>query len=577
MIHENSPKNLNSHSNTDPRSWLFRFRFIFFFIFTILVACYGLSAIPWRSYNIGVSLYSTDVRRIILLITTGFALYLWKSKALQSLLAILTDYRLPWVVLALFFIAAQVSVVIQTYAFRFPMFDTGIYHQPIWHAAQGHGFIASISGAGNYLLDHLAWSFVLFMPIMKWTGGAPWTLPVLQVTLIFTGFAAWVWFAKKLIDAPNGTDKAFPLLPLAVASFCCFFGSVWENIWWGFHDTAICFAAWSWFMALLLQPVRSKSNKHFLLLVVLLVVGACAKESALIEGCGLAIVAFFVAKKEGESRVRRLLWLSLALVFVLVLYWFEIQPKPSDKNYFDRYYSYLGHGIHEVVLTLLTDPLRPIRVLGWKSFASFGFDLLWPWLGLPIYLFSQRCAMRTYGGLCLIGFLPGLGLLMLSTNPHLRGTEFHYVLSIWPVLALMTIATLARLQKFWLLGLWVFVSCWCQSKDVPENTRLSLRDIAQYGRDELVVRDIPIDAKISAVERSGAWLAKFPNVTRWPDLSIFNNICPDYLFIHAADKDASSQNPQCFAKALQLTKLRNKTWTRYQLIYDEEKMKAGIR
>lgn len=507
------------------------------------------------------SLHPTDLRRGLLLV---FCLMVFQSaRHGKNLLAspFLTNPRRPWQLLGLFYFAALLSVIAQIYAYRVPMYDTGIFHQSIWHASQGNGFYTSISGSGDHMQDHFSWSFALLVPFMKLTGGALWVLPFAHVTLIFGGFSVWVWFAKSLDSDGKNQEN---LLPLGIALLACFSDSVWQNIWWGFHETSFCFLAWSWFIALQWRPASpARQTKRHLDLVALLFIGAFSKETALVEATGLALVSGLFSFKRRESVGKITSWLLIAVLFIVILYLFEIQPKPADKNYFERYYSYLGRNVHDAVFALISDPFRPIRVLGWSSFTHFGIELLWPWLGLPFYWMYQKKNLRTLNWLWFVAFIPGIGLLMLSTDRSLRGSEYHYVLSIWPVVAIASIAAIKSLQKQWILPVLVMLACWNQSKDVMENTRLSLGDIARYGVGAPPTDGIPENAKISASERAGPWLSHFHFVTRWPELSFFSGQCPDYVFIHSEYNAAPSENPHCFQTILD-TK-RNGPWTRYHL------------
>jgi uncharacterized membrane protein len=113
-----------------------------------------------------------------------------------------------------FVLSAGISVL-QCLSLRTPLYDVGLFHQVIWGLAHGYGFSSSISGAGNFLLDHFSPSLVLLVPAFWLSASSALTLLVIQPLLVFGGVAAWIWLAETLeinVLAASVTVLALPLI-----------------------------------------------------------------------------------------------------------------------------------------------------------------------------------------------------------------------------------------------------------------------------------------------------------------------------------------------------------------------------
>lgn len=507
---------------------------------------------PWRAMNFSQAVSPVDLRRTVVCM---IAIWLCYRVYVQK-------KSIPWSTTELTIIGktlfhgtcllAAVSVVLHTYAFRFALFDVGIFHQIIASFVRDGSFFTSISGSGGHFNDHFSPSLALLAPAFWLTGSAPWILPLCHVALMWLGGLAWLKMAKSVDDASGH-------LVLAVSLFFCTFDSLWLNVWWGFHETAISFAAWSWFFAI--RSTSPYSTKRNIYLTLILVVGACAKETSLVEATCLCLVSCFFDFRDRHRKTAGW-WLLIAVVLVAALLKFESLPKPGDKNYFIRYYGYLGFNTKDAVFNLLKNPLKPFQVIGETEILKFIWTLLFPWLGLPIVVLFYHNFRASRLWLWFIAFLPSMGLLALATYPDLRGAKFHYVIAIWPIMAFVTINAFKTPRVRKLIWLWVFINAFYQGKDVWENSRLALSDMVTYGFDDQVFRGIPLDAKISADQRAGTWIANLPFVTRWDDLSFYQDRCPDIVLIH---DEHPIETHRCLEPSRVVKTERFKPWTRFTI------------
>ena len=117
--------------------------------------------------------------------------------------------------------------LLQTRALQTRLFDVGIFHQILWSLIHGLGFHSSISGAGNFLLDHLSPSLALLAPFFWLSGESPYFLSQVHVLLLFGGAAAWLYYAEKLPGVPRHFR---PHLAAATVVFIISFDSLWGNI-----------------------------------------------------------------------------------------------------------------------------------------------------------------------------------------------------------------------------------------------------------------------------------------------------------------------------------------------------------
>lgn len=499
--------------------------------------------------------YGVDTRRVAtgLLVVGNFVPWLRQRSLLitgcRGILQRLLDSGPRRVVLAIGFAIACLSALSQTFAFRFPLYDVGLYHQVIWGVAHGHGFVSTISGAGNYLGDHFSLSYILLAPFFWLSGSAPYTLPIMHCVLTFLGIGAWLFLAERL---PGVAPVTRGRLARATLLFAIGFDSLWGNLFWGFHDTAIGFAALSWALALYFvydQGAVKCSKAVFAGILGLFAVAAFAKETFLLDGC-LAMVVMAAAHRRDRSRWRMLTYGSLSILFLSFFILFELMPHPADKNYFARYYSYLGNTLPAFVMTLLLRPWVVFQTIGAGELLRFFLTVFAPFLLLPLgWVVWSRDAWRSRRllrspGWWLLVIGPGFLSLAVSLHGDLRGNHFHYVIALWPVLATLTILALGqwderpvgwgryRLSTLWFLLAWLMLG-----RDPLMNIHKSLGGISLNASSHRFFSNIPAQDSLSADEMAGPWAANRLAVTRWPELAIFNGQCPQWIALRRESQE----------------------------------------
>lgn len=431
---------------------------------------------------------------------------------------------------------ACVIGVLKTLALRVPLYDVGLFHQILWSLAHGHGFVSTISGAGNFLLDHLSPSLALLVPAYWLSASSPLTLAVVLPLLLYAGIAAWVRLAEKLAAAAGGKSKKW--LPAATVLFGLTFESLWGNLNWGFHENAIAFAALSWAFALI--SAGEASRRHKLVALALFTIAAASKEILLVD-VALALFAWAVIER------RRDRWIALgailfALAFLASFVWFEKLPHPADKNYFDRYYAYLGQGLGDFFKTLLLSPWAIVQNVGAGELGRYFVAVFLPWLFLPLWM-AWRAISRKRGreAIWLIAILPSLASAALSTYPPLRGSSFHYVLELWPVLAVVTLLALSRMpaaaSRRWAIA-WAGLALLAWDHD-PVG---ALREYGRGARDMAPVRqalaEIPLQDGVLADELAGPWIAGRLQAARWPAVEALSGApgggkCPRWVVLRS--------------------------------------------
>jgi uncharacterized membrane protein len=467
----------------------------------------------------------------------------------QKFFQMLQKEKFRWAAILIVAIASIFLAVLQTRALRFPLYDVGIFHQVLWSISQGLGFHSTISGAGDFLTDHYSPSLALLTPFFLGVDGSPYFLPVVHVLLLFGGASAWVYLASRMA----GVSESFgSKLAAACVLFALSFESIWGNIHWGFHENGIAFFSVSWAFALIgtlwrASDSRSRNIRKGLI-VVLLLVAAGSKEILLLN-VGMILICWTIYERKGNIK-----WNIAFSVIALLLFWqfvrFETMPHPADKNYFDRYYSYLGHGLSDFAKNLFLHPGLVVGTIGAKELIRYIATVFVPWLFLPLILLvwahkkrktippELRSLARTPWIICI---LPSFASAALATYPPLRGGHFHYVLELWPVLAFLTLVGLAMFRSEKLIWVWVFLGLLRMDFDPIGEIRGNWKESQKLTAIRNKLSEIPKSTILVADELAGPWVAGRQWITRWPDLSLLPKNCPDLILIRNAAKGSFAE------------------------------------
>ena len=471
----------------------------------------------------------------------------WSRKALDRL----HEPRIRWATLALGTLWAIGLGVSQTLALRSRLYDVGIFHQILWAISTGHGFLSTVSRAGNFLMDHLSPSLALLAPVYWLSGASPLTLAVLQPLLIFGGAAAWIYLAER---APGAKPARREELAAATTLFALSFDSLWGNLGWGFHESSLAFFTLSWAFALLFlhldwisadhAPDESEGRLRKVAVVLLFLVAAGTKEILLVDvAVAFGVWGLLELLTAQESRLNEGSLLAgglfgLAAGLLLVFLAFEGISHPADKNYFARYYAYLGHDLTGFLSTLVSSPGLVWRTIGPAELGRYSRNVFLPWVFLPFAWGSGP------DRLWILALTPSFLAAALANYAPLRGTDFHYVLELWPLLGCLTVLALAGLKSPRWMWLWAGLSLLAFDKDpfrdLIGNTREALRltEVREH------LRETPADLTIVADEQAGPWLSGREHVTRWPDMDFLNGACPKLLVARVNADEQTVAQPQ---------------------------------
>jgi uncharacterized membrane protein len=529
-------------------------------VIAALLAIWLAGGIPWNGRVL--LHHGADPRRAAILL--GIALSLFPVLRIRSWAlagarwvweGLASSRRARWFVLGCACIWAAALGVLQAYALRYPLYDVGIFQQILWNLAHGHGFGSTLSGTGNFLLDHFSPSLVLLTPFYWVTASWPAILPLLQALLIFGGVAAWLWLAESLPDLELQGRLAAGVLVFALG-----FDSLWGNLRWGFHETSIAFAALSWAFALLFGAQPRLRNG--VLIFLLFVVSAGSKEILLLD----TAAAFGIWAWRDRDRPLASTWLLLCGFAVAgVFVSFERASAPLKKNYFERYYAYLGGDIGAFAHTLFLEPGRVLDAIGAKEILLYLKNVFLPFLALPLAWISWDRSRALW----LVAIIPSFASAFLSTVGWLRIPSYHYVLELWPVLACLTILALARLKsRGWIIA-WALLSLILLDQDPWNQMREYARDAFRASELRARIASVPGDVSVSADELAGPWIANRESVSRWPDLSLFPNGCPDWVILKGdeavAAVQASSPIAPCLRGAAPQIEWSEGDWIAYRL------------
>jgi hypothetical protein len=227
----------------------------------------------------------------------------------------------------------------------------------------------------------------------------------------------------------------------------------------------------------------------------------------------------------------------LAIGLFSIFIYFEKIVHPADKNYFNRYYSYLGNNLNEFFITLMRSPEIIVKTIGWSELLKYFWVVFSPWLFMPLFFrFGKRSHYSTKPWLWIVVILPSLASAALATYSPLRRPDFHYVLELWPVLACLTLLFLAKQRSTSLIWAWAFIGLLRMDYDPVGELRSYLKEQSKISTIRQKIQSIPSTQVVVADELAGPWIAGRQWVTRWPDTGILPSQCPHLVLVQHAER-----------------------------------------
>ncbi len=469
--------------------------------------------------------HGADLRRALILSIAAASV--WREFRAQSrVIALLRGFakileaskRARWSLWVFGLALSLVVAALQTSALRYALYDVGIFHQILWSFIHDFGFRSTISGAGDFFRDHLSPSLALLSPIFWASDSSPYCLGFSMVALISIGTAAWLRLAERICESGSN-------VPAAAALFIVSFDSLWANERWGFHENALYFAAMSWAVSWFIAP--PKWTKFQFPLVICLLVAAGSKEILLLNVAVFSLIWAFRLKGN-----RKWIASGLAILFSVflggVFIFFEKLPHAEGKNYFLRYYSYLGSDLGSFASVLFLHPWKIVEAVGAESLFRYFMTVFAPWLFLPLLFFFKNPSRY----LLLAVLLPSFMSAALSTYSPLRDSNFHYVLELWPVLACLTILALNDLRIPKLAWIWACLALLALDQDPVAEIREYGAGTALEAEARAKISEISFTLSVAADELAGPWISSRAFVTRYPDLHLMPSGCPDVFLLH---------------------------------------------
>jgi uncharacterized membrane protein len=323
--------------------------------------------------------------------------------------------------------AAYAALFVFAAVMRFVVYETaapdlGHMVQAIWTTLHGH-FLETTTVAGRQtsrLGIHVDPFLVLLVPFY-WVWSSPLLLPVLQAVAVSSGALPVFWLARKhLGSARAGAHFAFAYLLYPATQFNAFTATS------SFHSVAIAvplilFAIWFldekrlaafWVVALLAFTTKEE---------IPLAVGCLGIWYAVRKGRRLAGGAIFTAG------------LSVTLFdFLYVIPHFA----PTGANPFAGRYAAVGGTPRGIVHKLFSDPLAFVHAAATGHKALYLILLLAPFLGL--WLLEP---------LLLLGAIPDLAIILLSTKTNETSIPYHWTGGIVPFVVAASIFGAARFKR----------------------------------------------------------------------------------------------------------------------------------
>ena len=288
-------------------------------------------------------------------------------------------------------------------AFETHGYDLGIFTNAIWNLTHGNGYVSSVKGGINLLVDHQSPVFWLVAPIF-WLIPRPETLLVVQAFGLAAGGPALYYLTRERFGVRHWAPAALPwlywtYLPLRNASA------------FDFHPEVFMLPLFLWTFAAFV----SRRGWARALGVVALICVFGTKESAGVVAAGIGVAWTLAA----QGRPWRTRWLGIALAAAgtaLFLYDVKVVPRMFGGDYaYMGLYDRFGGGIVDLLLAPFTQPAYFLSQILDRARLTFLFWTLAPLGFLP--LFNWRAAVAA---------LPPYLMLFLSEGDQRVRLIFHY-------------------------------------------------------------------------------------------------------------------------------------------------------
>jgi uncharacterized membrane protein len=273
----------------------------------------------------------------------------------------------------------------------------------------------------NYLGNHFNLIILLFVPFYYLFGS--YTLLIIQILAVLAG-GLGVYFYARL-------KTRYTWLPVIILFQFYSLWGIYSALAYDFHFVVIAAMLVPWFIYF----YETENRKYVLILLILIIL--CKENMAL--WMVFIILGLYIKDNFRKLKTRPFYYISLFLITVLyfILVVGLIMP-PINKGavpiYFNNYYSHIGQSFSEIIVNLITHPKDTFGLF----FKNIYPDKLYNGIKAELYL-----VILVSGGIALlfkpyylIMLIPIFTQKMLSKDPLLWGTLYHYSIEFVPIISL---------------------------------------------------------------------------------------------------------------------------------------------
>jgi len=295
----------------------------------------------------------------------------------------------------------------------------------------------------NVLADHFSLYPLIISPLY-WIFGS-YTMLIFQWAAILFGGLGVFRFVDFISKNKN-------LATLAVVHFFCIWG-IYSALSFDYHDNVVGAMFVPWFLYYYKKKDLGKAVLFFILLLI-------SKENiALWAGfIGLGLSLRHLLNKEWKNlKTSGMLTLGAFLYFIVILKLIIPLLSNTDGIYLHHSFNALGGDFGEVIVTIIKNPLKAIKLL----FLNHSGDILYDGVKLETYL-----ALILAGGWALFYYpeylvmiAPILAQKMFNDLPIRWGISVHYSIEFAPIIVLSLYCFLNELKnrKIQLAGVMIFI------------------------------------------------------------------------------------------------------------------------
>lgn len=325
--------------------------------------------------------------------------------------------KFSWIPLLITTVAASAYAtysLLRHWRFASSGFDLGIFDQLLW---QYHRFavpVNTVRDIPNLLGDHFHPLLIVLTPLY-WVFPHAETLLIVQAVLVASSAIPVFLFARDRLGVWPGYGM--------MVAYLSFWG-ILHGVAYDFHEVALAVPLIAWAIYFL-------RKEQFRYLLVCLAALLLVKEDQALLVAMFGFLLLGTKQKKLGVGVIAVSGIWLLLVTKLIVPWLSGGP------YVYWSYTALGSSPLAALAYVVSHPITALKLLVSPALKR---HTLWS-------IFS-RFLVLPVGSTLLILAIPLLAARFFSSNQNFWTTDFHYTMTLSPILAMATIETLTRLKRF---------------------------------------------------------------------------------------------------------------------------------